>query len=239
MSQTPSPQEGMPPSEQPDIDQEMTTSQVPSPEEAISLSEQPDIDQGMATSQALSPEERMPPDGQLDIGPGGIIIVDSPNNSELLEFIERTEALSPIELYTLAISYQQTVPNSDLGNRLGFIGLSTIFQNSQRFIPELYPQSYDTSIQTELSILPDQLNDLGQVIAQFGRAVACSFCCTFPTVRDASRANRDWFNKNCSACPRVSARAAKRVNFNRLKLLIEVTQIEESKTYTILGVSPS
>ena len=236
MSQTPSPQEGMSSSEQPDIDQGMTTSQVPSPEEAMSLSEQPDIDQGMATSQTLSPEERMPPDGQLDIGPGGIIIVDSPNNSELLEFIERTEALSPIELYTLAVSYQQTVPNSDLGNRLGFIGLSTIFQNSQRFIPELYPQSHDTGIQTESSILPNPWNDFEKYVARVGRAVACNFYCTVPLVRYA---NNDWFNSNCSACPQVLARAAKRVNFNRLKLLIEVTQIEESKTYTILGVSPS
>lgn len=66
-------------------------------------------------SQTPYSQEATFPTGQIDIGPGGIIVADNPNNREMQALIEQTPALSPVELYTLAVSYQQVMSNSGLG----------------------------------------------------------------------------------------------------------------------------
>lgn len=81
-------------------------------------------------SQLPSSVEAILPIGQFDIGQGGII-TDSPANRELLDLIEQASPLSPFELYALAVSYQNVVSNSELGNHLAFIALNDIFQYPQ------------------------------------------------------------------------------------------------------------
>lgn len=208
-------------------------SQTPSPEQRMPSSEQPDIDQGLITSQVPPVEQRMFFSEQLDIGPGGIIVTNSPDNRELLERIERTRALSPIELYILAVSYQQSVPNSGLGNRLGFIGLSTTFQNIERFVPEFFPQNDNTSSQTSYSSAADQINF--SIESLKWKPKPCSpVCCNL------SPWLQNWIhcNEGC-VCATVFRTFVKSVPYIGLELLIEGTQADERITYTILGVSPS
>jgi hypothetical protein len=98
-------------------------------------------------SQTPYSEEPISPIGRIDIGPGGIIS-DSRENRELLEIIENAPALSPIELHTLAVSYQQFESNSALGNRLAFIALNNIFQDP---LLQQYLSTPSRPVQTDLT----------------------------------------------------------------------------------------
>ncbi len=168
-------------------------------------------------SQTPFSQEARFPTGQLDIGPGGIIIADSLNNRDVLALIEKAPALPPIELYTLAVSYQQTTSNSGLGNHLAFIGLSNIFQQFQQSIPELFQQRDDIGIQVN-----PNLNSI--------RIDPCDACCAIFSPR--------WC-RNCHCNRSTLLSTVKSINYAGLELLIEVTQVEESKTYVLLGVGPT
>ena len=203
-------------------------------------------------SQTPSPEQQEPshdqigeqetsPGGELEIGPGGVIIADSPNNRELLERIEQTAPLSPIELYALALSYQETVPNSDLGNRLGFIGLSTIFQNPQRSIPELYPQDHETlRIMSNFSRKSHLKNENAPITV----GARCWWDCDVTGYKNLSAAEQKWVIENgCPCAPPTHKiallKTARLVEYNGIRLVIESTQAEERIIYVILGVGPS
>ena len=173
-------------------------------------------------SQTPYSEESTYPVERVDIGPGGIIPAN-PENRRLLEIVEHTPALSPIELYELALSYQKFESNSALGNRLAFIALNNIFQDpllqqyrsnpSQPVKPDLMQQYQSESSQP---VRPDL------TFWQW-------YCCTFGGGR------------NCGiTCPVVRlADVVKRVPYAGIELLIEVKLVDEKKTYAVLGVSPS
>jgi hypothetical protein len=160
-------------------------------------------------SQTPSSAKATYPTGRFDIGPGGTI-ADCPANHELLELIENTPPLSPVELYILAVSYQKVVSNSGLGNRLAFIALDSIFQNP--------------IVQQLLSVSSQPLVDVSLATDN----ASCPWYCAFVPANPA-----------CSHCGPHPTRVVKRVPDAGLELLVEVTQVDETKTFAILGVSPS
>ena len=146
------------------------------------------------------------PTGRFDIGPGGII-TDSPANRELLELIENTPPLSPLQLYSLAVSYQNVPSNSGLGNRLAFIALDNIFQSP------VINQARSAKLQTTKPLCP--LDDFWDCCV--ARNKKCNCDCGIGSLFDVVTS----------------------VSFAGFDLLVEVTRVDETKTYAILGVSPS
>jgi hypothetical protein len=160
-------------------------------------------------SQSPSSVNAIPSASKFDIGPGGLI-TDDPANHALVELIEKARPLSPAELHALAVSYQS---DSKLGHYLAFIALNRIFQSPQM-------RQYQAAILQQANFQIDP----------------CPVCCAI-------------FGGHCQNChclpapepvtPGAPVIQVKRVSAAGLDLLVEVTQMDENKTLTVLGVGPS
>ena len=142
------------------------------------------------------------------IGMGGTIQA-IPENKKFLELVESTQALSPIELHTLATSYHNVLSNSGLGNLLGFIALDAILKH-----PVV---QHHMSAQTQP--LNTGCNPMQQVLCTFGfKDTGCD--CPKPKVQSSREVKR------------VSLNA-------RLDVLVEVTLVEGHKRYVVLDLTPT